>query len=199
MPEYLPNKSPPLADPPTPTHRGHGDVRTKMRKRPSALELKHTAPPLIERGPWAVQSLLCLRYRPSTSIRNRASRQIMKSNPFDGLTRPSLPTLSDIQRRMIELTGKPPQLAPQPQRQTGQAPSTPPPPSASPHPTKFQNDPPASGVPLLAVNPEQGLFKQAFDDPAQTMLPSASIYLSLGRVRPSQRSSPATSNSLSKM
>ena len=29
----------------------------------------------------------------------------MKSNPFDGITRPSLPTLSDIERRMAELTG----------------------------------------------------------------------------------------------
>jgi hypothetical protein len=26
----------------------------------------------------------------------------MKSNPFDGITRPSVPTLSDIQRRMVE-------------------------------------------------------------------------------------------------
>ena len=89
----------------------------------------------------------------------------MKFNPFDKLARPSLPTRSNMERRMADLTGKPPQLAPQPQRQTGQAPSTPPPPSASPHPTKFQSDPTASGVPLLAVNPEQGLFKQAFDDP----------------------------------
>lgn len=114
----------------------------------------------------------------------------MKFNPFDGLTRPSLPTLADMEGRTADLTGKSPQLAPQPQRQTGQAPSTPPPPSASPHPTRFQSDPTASGVPLLAVNPEQGFFKQAFDDPTQTMLPSASIYLSLGRVRQAQRSSP---------
>ena len=41
----------------------------------------------------------------------------MKSNPFDGVTRPSLPTLSDIQRRMVELTGKQLQLEPQPQPQ----------------------------------------------------------------------------------
>jgi hypothetical protein len=58
----------------------------------------------------------------------------MKSNPFDGLTRPSLPTLSDIQRRMVELTGKPLQLEPQPQRQIRPAPLTPPLPSAPPNP-----------------------------------------------------------------
>ena len=73
----------------------------------------------------------------------------MKSNPFDGLTRPSLPTLSDIQRRMIELTGKPLQLEPQPQRQTRPAPSTPPPPSASPNP--IISDAALYGVAGLAV------------------------------------------------
>jgi hypothetical protein len=49
----------------------------------------------------------------------------MKSNPFDGITRPSLPTPSDIQRRMVELTGKQLQLEPQTQLQTRPAPSTP--------------------------------------------------------------------------
>jgi hypothetical protein len=49
----------------------------------------------------------------------------MKSNPFDGITRPSLPTPSDIQRRMVELTGKQLQLEPQAQLQTRPAPSTP--------------------------------------------------------------------------
>ena len=34
----------------------------------------------------------------------------MKSNPFDGITRPSSPTLSDIQRRMAELTGAEPSI-----------------------------------------------------------------------------------------
>jgi hypothetical protein len=36
-------------------------------------------------------------------MRNRASGVIMISNPSGGITRPSLPTLSDIQRRMEEL------------------------------------------------------------------------------------------------
>jgi hypothetical protein len=73
----------------------------------------------------------------------------MKSNPFDGLTRPSLPTLSDIQRRMIELTGKPLQLEPQPQRQTRLAPSTPPRPCASSNP--ILGDAALYGVAGLAV------------------------------------------------
>jgi hypothetical protein len=73
----------------------------------------------------------------------------MKSNPFDGLTRPSLSTLSDIQRRMVELTGKPLQLAPQAQRQTHPAPPAPPPPSASPNP--ILSDAALYGVAGLAV------------------------------------------------
>ena len=58
----------------------------------------------------------------------------MKPNPFAGKTRLSLPTLSDIQRRMIELTGNQLQLKAQTQLQTRPAPSTPPQPSASPNP-----------------------------------------------------------------
>ena len=73
----------------------------------------------------------------------------MKSNPFDGLTRPSLPTLSDIQRRMIELTGKPLQLEPQPQRQNRPAPSTSPRPCASSNP--ILGDAALYGVAGLAV------------------------------------------------
>jgi hypothetical protein len=53
----------------------------------------------------------------------------MKPNPFAGKTRPSLPTLSDIQRRIVELTGNPLQLEPQTQLQTRPARSTPWPPS----------------------------------------------------------------------
>jgi hypothetical protein len=59
----------------------------------------------------------------------------MKSNPFDWMIRPSLPTMSDIQRRMVELTGKQLQLEPLTQLQTRPAPPTPPPPRASPNPT----------------------------------------------------------------
>jgi len=58
----------------------------------------------------------------------------MKPNPFAGKTRPSLPTLSDIQRRMVELTGNQLQLKTQTQLQTRPAPSTPSQPSASPNP-----------------------------------------------------------------
>jgi hypothetical protein len=58
----------------------------------------------------------------------------MNSNPFDGISRPSLPTLSDIERRMVELTGKQLRLKPQPQRQTRPAPSTPRRPCASSNP-----------------------------------------------------------------
>src|ERR1700722_2859505 len=43
--------------------------------------------------------------RLSTPMRNRASGEIMISNPFGGITRPPLPTLSDIQRRIAELAG----------------------------------------------------------------------------------------------
>ena len=75
----------------------------------------------------------------------------MKSSPFDVKSRPSLSTLSDIQRRMVELTGKPLQLEPQPQRQRQirPAPSTPPPPSASPNP--ILGDAALYGVAGLAV------------------------------------------------
>ena len=73
----------------------------------------------------------------------------MKSNPFDEITRPSLPTLSDIQRRMIELTGKPLQLEPQPQRQNRPAPSTSPRPCAAPNP--ILGDAALYGVAGLAV------------------------------------------------
>jgi len=59
----------------------------------------------------------------------------MKPNPFDGKTRPSLPTLSDIQRRMVELTGNQLQLEPQTQLQTRSAPRTPPPPNMPSNPT----------------------------------------------------------------
>jgi hypothetical protein len=58
----------------------------------------------------------------------------MKSNPFGGITRPSLPTLSDIERRMAELTGAHQKLVPQAQLQTRPTPPTPPPPSALPNP-----------------------------------------------------------------
>jgi hypothetical protein len=71
----------------------------------------------------------------------------MKSGAFDGKSRPSLRTLSDIQRRMIELTGKPLQLEPQPQ--TRPAPSTPRPPSAPPNP--ILGDAALYGVAGLAV------------------------------------------------
>jgi hypothetical protein len=73
----------------------------------------------------------------------------MKSNPFDRLTRPSLPTLSDIQRRMVELTGKPLQLEQQPQRQIRPAPPTPPRPGASSNP--ILGDAALYGVAGLAV------------------------------------------------
>jgi len=73
----------------------------------------------------------------------------MKFNPFDRLTRPSLSTLSDIQRRMVELTGKPLQLEPQTPIQTRPAPSKPPAPSVSPHP--ILGDAALYGVAGLAV------------------------------------------------
>jgi|ERR1700733_909093 hypothetical protein len=69
----------------------------------------------------------------------------MKSNPFAGITRPSSPTLSDIQRRMVELTGTHLQLKPQP----CPAPSTPWPPSVSPNP--ILGDAALYGVAGLAI------------------------------------------------
>src|SRR5271170_2540276 len=71
----------------------------------------------------------------------------MKSSPFEEITRPSSSTLSDIQRRMAELTGKQLQFAPQTQNRP--APSTPPPPSASPNP--ILGDAALYGVDGLAV------------------------------------------------
>src|SRR6202167_6767963 len=71
----------------------------------------------------------------STPIRNRASGEIMRSKPFDGTASPSLPTLSDIQRRMEELASIQQRLDTQTQLQSRPAPRTPPPPSAPPNPT----------------------------------------------------------------
>ena len=71
----------------------------------------------------------------------------MKSNPFDEITRPSLRTLADIQRRMVELTGK--QLQLEPQLQNRPAPSTPPRPCASSNP--ILGDAALYGVAGLAV------------------------------------------------
>jgi hypothetical protein len=58
----------------------------------------------------------------------------MKSNPFAGISHPPLPTLSDIQRRIAELTSVQQQLDKQTQLQTPPTPPTPPPPSVSPAP-----------------------------------------------------------------
>jgi len=59
----------------------------------------------------------------------------MKSDPFDGITSPSVPTLSDIQRRMAEITAFQQKLESQTQLQNRPAPPKPPPPTASPSPT----------------------------------------------------------------
>jgi hypothetical protein len=69
-----------------------------------------------------------------TPMRNRASGEIMISNSFDGITRPSLPTLSDVQCRIAELASIQQQLETQPQLHIRSAPRTPPPPSAPPNP-----------------------------------------------------------------
>ena len=73
----------------------------------------------------------------------------MTSNPFGGQTRPSLPTLSDIERRMAELTGVHQKLMPQPQLHNRPAPPVPRPPSASPNP--ILGDAALYGVAGLAV------------------------------------------------
>jgi hypothetical protein len=67
-------------------------------------------------------------------MRNRANGEIMISNSFDGITRPSLPTLSDIQRRIAELETVQQQIDAQAQLPIRSAPGTPPPPSAPPNP-----------------------------------------------------------------
>jgi hypothetical protein len=89
----------------------------------------------------------------------------MKSKPLDGISRPSLPTLSDIQRRMVELTGKQLQFEPQPQRQTRPAPPTPRPPSAPPNP--ILSDAALYGVAGLAVC---GLAPHSESHPAAILL-----------------------------
>ena len=73
----------------------------------------------------------------------------MKSNPIAGITRPPLPTLSDIQRRIAELEGIQQQLDKQTQRQTRPTPPIPPPPSVSPPP--ILGDAALYGVAGLAV------------------------------------------------
>jgi hypothetical protein len=73
----------------------------------------------------------------------------MNSNPIGEITRPSLPTLSDIERRMAELTGVHQKLVPQAQLHTRPAPPTPPPPSPLPNPTL--GDAALQGVAGLAV------------------------------------------------
>ena len=71
------------------------------------------------------------------------------TNPFSEITRPSLPALSDIERRMAELTGVQQQFMPQPQQRTHPAPPVPRPPSASPNP--ILGDAALYGVAGLAV------------------------------------------------
>jgi hypothetical protein len=73
----------------------------------------------------------------------------MKPNPFDGITRPSVPTLSDIQRRMAEISAFQQKLESQTQLQNRPAPPKPPPPTASPSPTL--GDAALYGVAGLAV------------------------------------------------
>jgi hypothetical protein len=51
-----------------------------------------------------------LRQQPQP-VRNRASGEIMITNSFDGITRPPLPTLPDIQRRIAELESVQQQIA----------------------------------------------------------------------------------------
>jgi hypothetical protein len=58
----------------------------------------------------------------------------MKSNPSGGITRPSLPTLSDIQCRIAELAAVQQQLDKQTQLPIRSAPRTPPPPNMPPNP-----------------------------------------------------------------
>jgi hypothetical protein len=111
-----------------------------MRKHPSTRRQsnRHTGPPRIERGPCTQQSNVCLGIQPSTTtspgIRNRASGDIIISNPSDGITSPSLPTLSDIQRRMEEIARIQQQLDTHTQVHIPSAPHTPPPPSVPPTP-----------------------------------------------------------------
>jgi hypothetical protein len=73
----------------------------------------------------------------------------MKSNPFGGTTRPSLPTLSDIQRRMDEIAAFQQKLESQTQLQNRPAPPKPPPPIAPPNP--ILGDAALYGVAGLAV------------------------------------------------
>ena len=58
----------------------------------------------------------------------------MQPNSFDGTTRPSLPTLSDVQRRIEELSSIQQRLDTQAQLHIRPAPPTPPPPSLPPNP-----------------------------------------------------------------
>ena len=59
---------------------------------------------------------------------------MMISNPLDGITSPSLPTLSDIQRRIAELEIIQQRLDTQAQLPIRSAPRTPPPPSVPQNP-----------------------------------------------------------------
>jgi hypothetical protein len=73
----------------------------------------------------------------------------MISNPSGGITRPSLPTLSDIQRRMEELASIQQQLDTQTQLHSRSAPRTPPPPSVPQNP--ILSEAALYGVPGVAV------------------------------------------------
>src|ERR1700722_2040377 len=95
----------------------------------------------------------------------------MRSNPYDGLTRPSSSTLADIQRRMVELTGKPMQLKPQAPIQARPAPFTAPPPSAPPNP--ILGDAALYGVAGLAVC---GLAPHSEAHPAAILLQLLAVF-----------------------
>jgi hypothetical protein len=95
----------------------------------------------------------------------------MTSKPFDGTTRPTLPTLSDIQRRMFELTGKQVHLKTQPQLQTRQPSPTPRPPSAIPKP--ILSDAALYGVAGLAVC---GLAPHSEAHPAAILLQLLAVF-----------------------
>ena len=81
--------------------------------------------------------------------RNRASGKIKIANPFSGITSPSLPTLSDIQRRMAELESIQQRLDAQAQLPIRSAPPTPPRPSAPQNP--ILSDAALYGVAGMAV------------------------------------------------
>ena len=118
-------------------------------------------------------------------MRSRASGEIMISNSFDGITRPSLPTLSDIQRRIAELESVQQQIDAQAQLPIRSAPRTTPPPRVPTNPILSEDA--LYGVAGLAV---RALAPHTEAHPVTRQSASPPFHSSLCRFQQRPRPSP---------